>query len=212
MRTNKEKWDFYMAMVDTKTNAFLEGLVKNQIIPITFYVPNISRVEECTITGMLYAHNRHCPSLFKKAKKRTRYDVNRLAGYANSEIPFSSVNVFFSYVQGERKEQKHVSYWGVLTEMGLRHSLDKALELVSELKKKSDFRSTHAKNADYNYDANGYKFLGWQNAWENNVPIEFKDCVRINHTIIEVKHNSKGSENTVSCPICKIYWKYDCSD
>ena len=22
----------------------------------------------------------------------------------------------------------------------------------------------------------------------------------------------RGSENTVSCPICKIFWKYDCSD
>ena len=36
-------------------------------------------------------------------------------------------------------------------------------------------------------------------------------CRDLKHRRIEVSHNRSGSENTVSCPVCKIYWKYDCS-
>jgi hypothetical protein len=81
----------------------------------------------------------------------------------------------------------------------------------------------------------GYKFLGWQNGWRhifldkcgqetddmakavsfNYVPSEHNEyfwCLGQGHKPDEVQHNPRGSENTVSCDICKIYWKYDCSD
>ena len=81
----------------------------------------------------------------------------------------------------------------------------------------------------------GYKFLGWQNGWQHvyvdkdgNVTNdkekyigatympdkypEFCACRDANHKQDEIQHNQRGSENTVSCDICKIYWKYDCSD
>jgi hypothetical protein len=92
------------------------------------------------------------------------------------------------------------------------------------------------KDTNYNYAENGYKFLGWQNGWEHiyydedgklcsetNKPSmsfgytkehhpEYRNCIDSKHQLIEVQHTRTGSENTVSCPICKIYWKYDCSD
>lgn len=80
-----------------------------------------------------------------------------------------------------------------------------------------------------------YKFLGWQNGWKHvyfdkdgNVTIndrekktfgyltkdhpEYGACRDAGHKIDEVSHNNRGSENTCSCDICKIYYKYDCSD
>ena len=80
-----------------------------------------------------------------------------------------------------------------------------------------------------------YKFLGWQNGWQHtyldekgNVTAdefqirsirydkerypEYRNCVDQKHKRDECQHNPRGSENTVSCDICKIYWKYDCSD
>lgn len=82
---------------------------------------------------------------------------------------------------------------------------------------------------------NNYKFLGWQNGWnhvffEENHNItedeskiksfgylkeehpEYVSCHEQNHKIDEVQVNQRGSENVVSCDICKIYWKYDSSD
>lgn len=81
-----------------------------------------------------------------------------------------------------------------------------------------------------------YKFLGWMNGWKhvyldkdkNIVPAGSKDakyfdyttedhpeygkCRDAGHRHDEVSHSNRGSENTCSCDICKIYWKYDCSD
>lgn len=38
-------------------------------------------------------------------------------------------------------------------------------------------------------------------------------CVQtLGHHPIHIQHNIRGSENTDICDICKIYWKYDCSD
>jgi hypothetical protein len=108
--------------------------------------------------------------------------------------------------------------------------------LVKENKELNNFKEQHKKDSDYNYKLNGYKFLGWQNGWkyvyydedgnlcsETNKPRktfgyltsdypEYGKCRDLKHRHIEVSHNQRGSENTVSCPICKIYWKYDCSD
>jgi hypothetical protein len=62
---------------------------------------------------------------------------------------------------------------------------------------------------------NNYKFLGWQNGWDYQnklFPNDYNICLIQKHKLDEIQHNSRGSENTVSCDICKIYWKYDCSD
>lgn len=80
----------------------------------------------------------------------------------------------------------------------------------------------------------GYIFLGWQNGWrhvyfdkEGNVTDdpekrysfgylpedqpEYCKCRELGHRTKNVQNTPSGSENTVSCDICKIYWKYDCS-
>lgn len=92
-----------------------------------------------------------------------------------------------------------------------------------------------AQNIDRLLKEQGYTFLGWQNVWKHvyfdkdgkqtenrNEAVSFgyltKDypeygkCRDLGHKYDEVQHNQRGSENTCSCDICKIYWKYDCSD
>jgi hypothetical protein len=92
-----------------------------------------------------------------------------------------------------------------------------------------------AQNIDRVLKEQGYKFLGWQNSWKHvhfdkdgkqtddrskavsfgyltkDYP-EYGKCRELGHKYDEVQHNQRGSENTCSCDICKIYWKYDCSD
>lgn len=98
-----------------------------------------------------------------------------------------------------------------------------------------------AKQIDAKLKEAGYKFLGWQNGWasimldENGIETtdhrkyrkhggylnqpEYNECIKKGHNDHRnpehwdsIQHNSRGSENTVSCDVCKIYWKYDCSD
>lgn len=93
-----------------------------------------------------------------------------------------------------------------------------------------------AKEIDVKLKEANYKFLGWQNGWshiyldaEKNETSDPKKRVYFSyskekhpewhicqmehkHKTDEVYHSPRGTENTVSCDVCKIYWKYDCSD
>lgn len=59
----------------------------------------------------------------------------------------------------------------------------------------------------------GYKFLGWENGWGYpKEPIERTECRKAGHSMDDIQHNARGSENTRICHKCKTYSKYDCSD
>jgi len=58
-----------------------------------------------------------------------------------------------------------------------------------------------------------YEFLGWLNGWlKEQAQIKRGFCIGKKHAGSDIQHDPRGSENTVICDICKIYWKYDCSD
>jgi hypothetical protein len=132
-----------------------------------------------------------------------------------------------------------VKFNDIINEKGLFFSLADAeilsQKVLDENRIEKEFKELHKKDGGYKYNENGYKFLGWQNGWKHayfdadgNVTDdatkrktfgyltadypEYGKCREQKHRTIEVSHNQRGSENTVSCPICKIYWKYDCSD
>lgn len=56
-----------------------------------------------------------------------------------------------------------------------------------------------------------YKFLGWANVW-SLIGAKPPEILKCQHNIDRVEHNKQGTENTASCDVCKIYWKYDSSD
>lgn len=139
-----------------------------------------------------------------------------------------------------RSSTSSVAFLDVMAEKGLFYCEKDATEQSEIFRKKDDelksFREEHKKDSGYDYRGNGYKFLGWQNGWKhtyfdedgNNSEAskkprrsfgytkedypEYGKCIEEGHRRIEVSHNSRGSEHTVSCPACKIYWKYDSSD
>jgi hypothetical protein len=81
------------------------------------------------------------------------------------------------------------------------------------------------KDTHYDYEANEFKFLGWVNDWDAPADLDvfgtdgqspptppaYRVCRSSGHNRDEVRHSIRGSENTVSCDTCKVYWKYDSS-
>lgn len=56
-----------------------------------------------------------------------------------------------------------------------------------------------------------YKFLGWENGWNSPKP-ELDVCKDAKHERRHSFRGNRGHDNTVSCDICKYYFKYDSSD
>ena len=133
-----------------------------------------------------------------------------------------------------------VRFNDVITKNRLFYSLKdaetQAVIVRQRVKEDEEFKELHKKDGGYNYPKNGYKFLGWQNGWssvyydedhnlcsESGKPSktfgyskesypEYRKCIDSKHRRMEVNMNQRGSENIVSCPTCKLYWKYDSSD
>lgn len=57
----------------------------------------------------------------------------------------------------------------------------------------------------------GYNYLGWANGWSKNPP-ELQKCRDEKHSMNEISYSPRGSDHTVYCDICKIWYKYDSSD
>jgi len=68
-------------------------------------------------------------------------------------------------------------------------------------------------------ESEGYKNLGWQISQNNP---DYKKCLDSGHfthswndpnqVIFSIQHNSRGSNVTDWCTVCKNYWKTDMSD
>jgi len=246
MKTNLEKWNYYLSIVDVKTNKFINSQKEGKTIPSVYYVVYPSgKVAERTIIDIEYSHYKHEGILYFTGKKPTKKEVKALAIYSDMDIPFSVENLWFKYSEVWGKENNRIStssvmFTDVITEKGLFYSIvdaEKQGEIIRKfVEEEKAFKELHKKDGGYNYTSNGYKFLGWQNEWKDvyydedgnlcsetgkphktfvytkeDYP-EYRKCIDSKHRLIEVSLNQRGSENIVSCPICKIYWKYDCSD
>lgn len=248
MKTNLDKWNYYMSILNNKTTEFIMSQSKDKEIPTIYYVvlPN-GKIVERTIVGVDYSHYKNNVKTYFSGKKPTNKEVSQLAEYSNSDISFTKNNIFFKYSQifggggeNEIKSYSFVNFSDVLDENNLFHSFKDAEKVSKKIVEENDyikdFKEKHKKDINYNYKLIGYRFLGWQNGWkheyydedgklceETKKPSvyfgyskdkypEYRNCIDSKHLRIEVNHNQRGTENTVSCPICKIYWKYDSSD
>jgi len=245
MKTNLEKWNYYLSIINDKTKQFIDSQKSGKVIPEKYYIVYpIGKIAERKIVDIEYSHYKHGGRLYFSGKKPTKKEIAALADYSEIDIPFSVNNLWFKYSEIWDKETGRTStsavrFNDVVNQKGLFYSLYNAEKHAAAIKQQNkeeeEFQKLHKKDNGYNYHANGYKFLGWQNGWKHdyydedgnlcsesgkesksfgyskeNYP-EYRNCIDSKHKRIQVSHNRSGSENTVSCPICKIYWKYDCS-
>ena len=247
MKTNLYKYNHYKGILEAKADAFMDTI--SPVLPLKFYKvsPN-GAMFECTVIRRYYQFETWAHVYDKKPTKAHVIAIQELL---DSDIVFKPERAYFEYTYtwGEYNGKPASSR----TSIAIQDVFDAKTsflskgdaELASLKLKETDaiqrkFQEDHKKDAYYNYSANGYKFLGWQNGWshvyfdEDGVSTtgdaskgekpkrsfgytkemypEYGNCREQKHMTIEVRHNSRGSENTVSCPICKVYWKYDSSD
>lgn len=235
MRTNLEKWNYYFSIVEDKTNKFYQSLIKENPLPEKFYMVYPSgTISVKVIDGYEYGHFKHNWHALIYVKKPSKINVERIKEYSETDIPFTKDNLYIKYK--DNLSRSTVSYNDLINKINLFYELEEAQKESEKYQEIIKFKEFHKKDPSYNYKENGYKFLGWMNNWpselydeDNNLCSEtgkpsrsfgyskekypeYKNCIDMGHERIEVSHYSNGSENTVSCPICKIYWKYDSSD
>jgi len=218
MRTNLEKYNFYKQILTDRAEVFMNqhylNLQNQDIVDIFYLIKNDGTIQECQTLYRFYKFKES--SLLKPTRKdvldikllsETHYDfeVNRIGiryKFINDGKSYMATStILIDELYGEIN--KNICFSKSDAEMVSEKK-------INELGKTESFHKEHQKDKNYNYDSNGYKFLGWSNGWNEN-PIEYLICKESYHHLISVSHNNHGSENTVSCPECKIYWKYDCS-
>ncbi len=243
MKSNLEKWNYYEGLLTARAEVFLDSI--NTIVPKLFYLvyPNGS-VKECTVI------NRHYSFGLWYNKKVTNKDVEEIKSLYHSEIAFTENKAHFDYSytyeydgkSGIAKTAIKVKdvFGNKMAFLEKEAAEKRAFEICALNTEEKEFKALHKKDISHNYEANGYKFLGWQNSWHHvyfdedgkqttgdiskgekpkrsfgytkeHHP-EYGNCMELSHRRIEVTRDNRGSENIVSCPTCKIYWKYDCSD
>lgn len=244
MKTNLEKWNYYMDLLKAKAEVFMDGI--SPTIPEVFYqVSAAGKVYECKII------ERHYSFGIYMCNKPDNKDVQRVKDMHEKGVEFNPDSAYFdySYVWSVQNGKEQIATTAIRvsdvfakeTAFLSRQEAEHAAKSVKEIcEANARFDATHAKDARYDYAGNGYKFLGWQNGWKHvyfdedgnettgdtskgekpkksfgyrkqDYP-EYMACVDLKHRTIEVHHDRRGCENTVSCPVCKIYWKYDSSD
>ena len=246
MRTNLEKWNHYKAIVDSNTNKFIQEQLKDIKLPTSyFFVYPSGKIVEREIIGAHYTFGKEAGRNYYTGKKPTKEDIQQIMSLV-AITDFHVEKCWFDYSEIWDKEKgsrstSAVSFVDLINEKGgIFLNRDKAIQfsevLIAKAKEADEFYEKHRKTTSYDYGANGYKFLGWQNGWsyvkldkdkvlcsisgkpqaygkpDPKLYPEFTNCIDLGHQRIEVSHNRRGTENTVSCPVCKIFWKYDCSD
>lgn len=241
MKNNLEKWNYYLDVVTNKTNNFIESQLKGKYIPSSYFVVfSTGKIVERFITETNYSHYKHNGKLYYSGKKPSKIDVESIKEYSEKDIPFNQDFIYFSYYEyygnDNSKITSSVRLIDIINKNNLYYTIEEAEKQANKIKEDLSFIENNKKDPSYNYNANGYKFLGWQNGWklqeydedgnlcsisgkpnkqsryDKELYPEYYNCINSKHLLIHVSHNSRGSENTVSCPICKIYWKYDSSD
>lgn len=234
-----EKWDSLIIELRKLEWEYIISIYP--VHPTVFYKIEMNgALNECFITGIHYTFP--FPTYYS-GKRPDKKDVLTLSDNINKLFPFDEKRVYFDYkyIWDEatgRTASTAISGKDLFSDkIFFDHGTAVIKSEEVKLKVAADklWYEQHKKPNDYNYDKNGYKFLGWQNGWrhvyfdeDHNVTEdrnksktfgyltadypEYGKCRDENHRKIEVSLYRSGAEHIVSCPICKIYYKYDSSD
>lgn len=236
MKKNSEKWNYYSDIIKRKTNIFIKNIEEYNKIPKEYYIVSYTgMIHKMIIKSTKYLHTNYGIYIRFNTKIPTKKDILDLKTYALSDILFDKNAIYFNAIS-DTKMDEYISFDDLMNERNIFYTIEEANKKSIENKNKIEFINNNAKDITYDYLANGYKFLGCQNNWkmssfdengnlcnitgkphkvfkysEKDYP-EYRKCMDLNHIHIEVSKGNTGYENIVSCPICKIYWKYDSSD
>lgn len=239
-RKNIDVWNGYMRLIKERESVFINDIVGEKPPEIIYQVYGQGKLDVCYVTDIKYSVYKS--GLFYTTKIPTSVDLSKIIKYHEDDPLMHKENIAFEYysIWGDNHKASSTHFLYAENNYYLLTISKEEAEIASVERKAvyeelEAWRKLHAKDASFNYLMNGYKFLGWQNSWKHvyfdengnqttdpekkrsfgytkeDYP-EYGNCIELKHRRIEVSHNNRGSEHTVSCPECKIYWKYDSSD
>jgi len=99
MKTNLDKWDYHLDILNARTESFIKEAFQDDPAPETLYeVTPIGTVKVYTVTDINYRFPRNDgirPYFY--GKKPTREEVQRIATAAIEEIDFNKANIVLGY-------------------------------------------------------------------------------------------------------------------
>lgn len=188
MRSNKEKWDYYLGIINERTNKFINSEIFGKDIPSVFYyVYPAGRLVEREIIGRSYSHRSSDGGhVHYWGKQPTREDVRLIKLYSESDIPFNRENIYFQYsevwdVENGLTSKSSVKFVDLIDEVGgIFKSIGDAVVHSEYLIEKSrvikEFRERYK---DVDFGSLGFKFLGWQNGWVSEYYDEDKNLCSV---------------------------------
>lgn len=216
MRSNIEKYNFYKQILTDKAEVFMDKhyLKDHDIVDMFYLIKNDGTIQECQT---LYRFYKFQESTLLKPTRQDVLDI-KLLSETYYDFDVNRIGIRYKFINDGKSYMATSTilidelYGGSNENICFSKSNAEIIseKKINDLNKSKLFYKEHQKDKNYNYDSNGYKFLGWSNGW-NEDQIEYLQCKELKHILISVSHDNHGSENTVSCPECKIYWKYDCS-
>ena len=211
--TNLEKWNLKKEYLKTITDIFLENELIQYNLPKKLYeVSSRGEITKWEVVRFGYSHPYREVSYM--GKNPTKKDIERIHNYMVN-LKFSDSKILIYCKTNDVIEMTRVHYLKNVLEMITTE--EEANIISKERKEKYDeykkFCLDNAKSIYYDFNGNGYTYLGYMNDYENkSAPNEYLNCVSKGHKHIESKSKKYPHVKIFSCPICKIYWIVDSSD
>lgn len=213
MRTNVEKYNHWQNLLKIRVDGFLADVIKEYFggdLPTVYQVKWRGGIKTLEVTG--YSYNHRKLAAFPR-KKPTRVDVLGIKTYYEENEAYRLYDVMIEVINREENYTTKIGLMTILKDkffFTIKEDAEVLSEkLLTKAKLEDAFLEANKQYKDFDYLANGYNFLGWQESAHKMQ--DYKNCRAKEHTLIELSLYKNGMEHIVSCPLCKIYWKYDSS-
>ena len=218
MRTNLDKWNYWLELINSRTNEFIGKELPE--VPKQIYRPTASGYSTAVVESINYRHayfndimgGESYVRLYFTGKKPDKADVKKLKDYYELNVELNKESIIFRYVEeldnGYELKGSAMIY-SDKTEFVLDESEAIRLSEIMRLNSEEQNRLNELYGKTFKPEENGFKNLGWQNGWVER-PSEFQRCIETKHK--RVITNLGRCYNQTLCPTCKIYWSVDSSD
>lgn len=233
---NLEQRDYYKSLIDQKILKIVRKFIPED--KRCYTINERGNINEVVIDKHVYGVINDF-KVKSPTDENVRNIIQFYNRFTKSTISYDSIKILYTVKTVDGYSWSSVNTLKDFTSI-MRFDLDKAVTESQEVENKKNeeinFYAKHKKDHNYNYISNGYQFLGWMNQWktieldrdgkpcrktkkpvsslgfDRKIYKDYFNCVNKKHRLITVQHDQRGTENTQSCPVCKIYWKYNSSD